>query len=175
MRTETRKERYLNKGVTAKTYPVSVATTNFISDDNVAFVMRALACFGGRDIHIIGRVPKTSELRRLSGGTNELVNIVQHKRPEDFISYTRKNKSHVIVAELVEGAIDINHCSIPLDKEVIFVVGNEMDGVPVEISITANQSIYIPMPGKGFCLNTSQTANILLYEYAKRRTSNPNI
>jgi TrmH family RNA methyltransferase len=169
MRLETRRERYSNKSKIAKTYPVSIATTNFTYDENVAFVMRALACFGGSNIHIIGKVPKANELKRLSGGTSELINIIQHKRPEDFIAYTRKHSIYVIVAELTEEADDINSFEIPLEKEIVFVVGNEMDGIPVEISRTADKSIYIPMPGRGFCLNTSQTANILLYEYVKQK------
>jgi tRNA G18 (ribose-2'-O)-methylase SpoU len=167
-RTETRQERYSAKQAAAKEFPVSVAATNFSYDGNVAYLMRALACFGGKNIHIIGNIPKERELKRLSGGHSSLVKIINHKRPEDFIVWAKNNNVYVMVAELTDGAINIHDAHIPLNKEVIFVVGNEMDGVPVEISLTADKSVYIPMPGKGFCLNTSQTANVLLYEYSRR-------
>jgi tRNA(Leu) C34 or U34 (ribose-2'-O)-methylase TrmL len=47
------------------------------------------------------------------------------------------------------------------------VVGNESTGVPIEILLNS-EKIYIPMPGVGFCLNTSQAANIVLYEAVKQ-------
>ncbi len=150
-------------------FPVSVAVTNFTCDANVAYVMRAIACFGGSTIHIIGKVPKESELKRLSGSHNELLKITHHKRPEDFVAWKRANDAYVVCADLTPGAINIYDANIPTDKQVVFVVGNEMEGIPVEISLTADKTVFIPMPGNGFCLNTSQTANILLYEYSYRR------
>lgn len=130
--------------------------------------MRALACFGGDTIHIIGKIPPENELKRLSGGHSALVRIIQHKNPENFIAWARANGSYIIVAELAEGSENIHVADIPMDSPVIFVVGNEMEGIPVPITLNADLSVYIPMIGRGFCLNTSQTANILLYEYAKR-------
>ena len=41
--------------------------------------------------------------------------------------------------------------------------------ISIAIEILRNSDkVYIPMPGVGFCLNTSQTANIFLYEAAKQ-------
>lgn len=167
MRKETRQERLQKKASYGTTYPVSVCTTNFTYDGNVAFLMRALACFGGSTIHIIGKIPANNELRRLSGNTNTVVEIIHHKNPSDFIAWAKNNNAFVIAAELTD-AENIHDAEIPLNRNVIFVVGNEMDGIPHDIVLTANKTIYIPMPGKGYCLNTSQTANILLYEYARR-------
>lgn len=130
--------------------------------------MRALACFGGDTIHIIGKVPPANELKRLSGGHSELVTVIQHKTPVEFLSYTRKTNTHIVCAELTDESENIHTAEFPLNKEIVFVVGNEMEGIPTEIVFNADQLVYIPMPGKGFCLNTSQTANVLLYEYSRR-------
>jgi 23S rRNA (guanosine2251-2'-O)-methyltransferase len=145
-----------------------VAVTNFSYDANVAYVMRAIACFGGDTIHIIGKVPPENELKRLSGGHSTLVNIIHHRNPSDFDDWVYDNGHYVIVAELNEYSVSIFDADIPLNRPVIFVVGNEMEGVPVEMTLNAQESVFIPMPGKGFCLNTSQTANVLLYEYSRR-------
>lgn len=149
-------------------YPVQVACVNFSVDGNVAYLMRALACFGGEIFHIIGKVPPENELKRLSGGHSALVKVIQHRNPVDFIEWVYQNGAYLVCAELTDNAESIYTAEIPMDRTVIFVVGNEMEGIPTEISFRAHKTVYIPMPGKGFCLNTSQTGNVLLYEYARR-------
>jgi tRNA(Leu) C34 or U34 (ribose-2'-O)-methylase TrmL len=47
------------------------------------------------------------------------------------------------------------------------VVGQEQSGVPVDILVNS-EKVCIPMPGAGYCLNTSQAANIFLYEATKQ-------
>ena len=47
------------------------------------------------------------------------------------------------------------------------VVGHEESGIPIEI-LRNSEVVNIPMPGVGYCLNTSQAANILLYEAVKQ-------
>ena len=59
------------------------------------------------------------------------------------------------------------HWGFGVGVQVCFVVGNETTGVPAEIAHTTT-NIVIPMPGAGFCLNTSQAANIVVYEAVKQ-------
>jgi tRNA G18 (ribose-2'-O)-methylase SpoU len=47
------------------------------------------------------------------------------------------------------------------------VVGNEESGIPPEIILNSDV-IYVEMPGVGFCLNTAQAANIILYEAVRQ-------
>lgn len=130
--------------------------------------MRALACFGGTTIHIIGKVPKESELKRLSGGQSSLIDIIRHKNPQDFVDWVRANDWHIVAAELNPEAINFNRIIFNKEFKYIFAIGNEMSGLPIELIKAASIITYIPMPGQGFCLNASQTANIMLYEYAKQ-------
>ncbi len=57
MRTETRRQRYNNKINTAQKYPISIATVNFMCDENLAYVVRTVGCFGLTDVHVIGSIP----------------------------------------------------------------------------------------------------------------------
>lgn len=170
MRNETRAERRNQKSKTAIKYPVDVCTTYFICNDNVAFCARALACFGGDNLHIIGKQIPDAEFRRLSAGNCNLINVIYHKTPAHFIQWARDNNAYIICSDLIDGAQEINEAFIPLNSKVIFVVGSETDGIPTEITHVSDATVFIPMPGPGFCLNTSQAANILLYEYARRQS-----
>lgn len=173
MRTETRKERQSKK--TPIFMPVSVALVNFGQDANIAFAIRSAACFGVQNVYIIGNSTlKRETLNDLSGTTLDLVNIAHFSTPMDFVEYGRKQKISFTSMELIK---DQEHW---LDEynfmfnivpehisEICIAVGHETAGVPVEV-LRNSEVVAIRMPGYGFCLNTSQTVNIALYEAAKQ-------
>lgn len=165
-RTETRAQRYEAKAKVAKSLPFSFCATNFTCDGNIAYLARALACFGGRDIHVIGKKIADNELNRLSGGHSKLVNFVYHSNPLKFLEFAREQNYKLLCAELTDNAVSLHDYKFDYSVHNVIIVGNEMDGVPVEL-INNSQVIYIPMIGRGFCLNTSQTANVMAYEFAK--------
>jgi len=172
-RNKTRRERYKQKRDSALTFPISLCAINFMHDGNLGFLVRAAACFGAQCVHVIGALPTPNVLKAFSGSTNELIKIHQHNSPMGFLAFARKNNYKIISAELVESAKSINSYNFNFDRHMCLVVGNEHSGVPVEI-LKNSEKVYIPMPGPGFCLNTSQTANIILYEAVKQFENNSN-
>jgi tRNA G18 (ribose-2'-O)-methylase SpoU len=90
----------------------------------------------------------------LSGSTCDFINLIQHKSPNDFNRWTEENNVRVVAAEL-------------FDQELCIFTGHETSGVPVDVTQIAD-CVEIDMPGPGFCLNTAQAANIVLYEASKQ-------
>jgi tRNA G18 (ribose-2'-O)-methylase SpoU len=166
-RNETRIERYTKKLGNAKTFPISVATVNFMFDENLGFVVRSAACFGAEAVHVIGSTPNKAVLKSKSGSTDHFVTIVQHQTPSDFLEWCRNNNVSVVSAELNDSAVELTDYHPTFDKHVCIVVGHEETGVPAEISAHSD-NVYIEMPGVGFCLNTSQTANIMLHNLTQK-------
>lgn len=171
MRNETRRERYTNKMSVAKKLPIQVCTINFQCEENVAFVLRAAACFGAEAINVIGSLPSHKELVARSGTLQDMIQINQFSNPSQFIKHCKENKIKLISAELDDEAVSIHGFdfkSVLNDfKAVCVVVGHETLGVPVEI-LNNSSKVFIDMPGIGFCLNTSQTANVFLYEASRQ-------
>jgi tRNA G18 (ribose-2'-O)-methylase SpoU len=167
MRTETRRQRYKNKQKLSVSFPVEVACINFMHEPNIGYVVRAAACFGARKVTLIGSAPEPRYLREISGTTSDYIDISTHSNPHDFLEYTRTQNIQIISAEITEGARNIHEYSFPKDKKVCIVVGNEQTGIPPEI-LKYSEVVQIPMPGIGHCLNTSQTCNVMLYEYVKQ-------
>jgi tRNA(Leu) C34 or U34 (ribose-2'-O)-methylase TrmL len=168
MRTETRRQRYNNK--TKIEMPVSIATINFKFDVNVAYVIRAAVCFGAKNVMIIGDAPNRRVLDELSGSTADYIDIIKFPNVHEFLEHCRSNNINLLAAELPEDYSDASsmfHCKLDFSREHCIVVGNELLGVPPDILAHA-KTIFIPMPGKGFCLNTAQTANVIAYECAKQ-------
>lgn len=167
MRTETRRERYKNKEKISVKFPVEVACINFRHEPNIGYVVRAAACFGASKVNIIGDCPEPKILRELSGTTSDFVELQKFSTPHNFLEYCRSNNIKIVSAELTENAKNIHDYKYPTDNKVCIVVGNEQTGVPVDI-LHHSDIVQIPMPGIGWCLNTSQACNIMLFEYTKQ-------
>ncbi len=167
MRDKTRRERYDEKKRNAKIFPISLACVNFQHDGNLGYLIRTAACFGAECVHVIGSVPPRSAIDSLSGSLYDYVKIKKHNSPMDFLDYSRDNKIRLISAEICKDSKPITSHHFNFDRHLALVVGNEQIGVPTEI-LQNSEVIYIPMPGIGYCLNTSQTANIILYEVTKQ-------
>ena len=166
-RQKTRRQRYYDKKSHAKTYPIGICCVNFMHDGNLGYVIRSAACFGANAIHVIGSIPTRSILNPLSGTLCDFVKIKQYKNPSEFLDYTRSNSIRLVSAEICEGSTPLSAYSFDHTSPIIVVVGNEESGIPVEILLNSDK-VMIEMPGVGYCLNTSQTANIILYESIKQ-------
>ena len=174
MRDQTRVQRYKNKQDTATFLPVSLVTVEFQQNCNLGLLIRSAVCFGVKDVHVIGYCPPYAELRACSGSTNHFVTITQHKTPSEFLSWRRKEdpNTDLISMELTNEAESL--VGFQPRKHSYIVVGNETSGVPVEILNQSDKVLYIPIPGIGFCLNTSFTSHIALYELSRNNEQIPN-
>jgi len=166
MRDKTRRERYEEKKPNAKTYPISIATVNFMHDGNLGYLIRSAACFGAECVHVIGSVPPRNILNPPAGTLCDYIEIKQYNNPEEFLNYARERDYQLITAEITDDATPLNRYKFNFSRHTCLVVGHEESGVPVEL-IRNSDSVFIPMPGVGFCLNTSQAGNIMLYEAVK--------
>ncbi len=166
-REETRRQRYDNKLKTAKKYPISLCAINFRVDDNLGYLVRSAACFGAQRLCVVGHVPPRRYLKASSGSLMDYVEIEQFSRPSEFLTQMQLEGTQVVAAELVEGARSLASYNFNFDCSICLVVGNEQTGIPTEI-LAKSDVVYIEMPGVGYCLNTSQAANILLYEAVRQ-------
>ncbi|HHZ95139.1 MAG TPA: TrmH family RNA methyltransferase [Flavobacteriales bacterium] len=163
MREETRRERYDKKHKTAKKYPISLCAINFRVDDNLGYLVRSAACFGAERLYVVGHVPSRRSIKASSGSLIDYVEIVSFSTPCEFVDHAKSEEIQIVSAELVEGARRFSTYDFNFDRPLCLVVGNECSGVPSEI-ISNSDVIYIKMPGIGYCLNTSQVANLMLYK-----------
>lgn len=139
-RNETRMDRYKEKAKVAVSYPVEICCINFQCDDNIAFVVRAAACFGARKVNVIGSLPEPKVLRAKSGSTSNMIDIETFSSPRDFLKYVNKNRIKLVAAELCDGAHSLWNYSFP--DYCCIVVGHESAGIPVEV-LKYSEKVYI--------------------------------
>lgn len=171
MRKETRRDRYARKERVAVTLPLSIVTVNFDIDDNLAFAIRTAACFGIRDVYVIGRVPDRKYIHSKSGSLSDYYNLRSFRNPSHFLSFAREKDFQLVSAELTDDAQNLYEYNFSFEKETCLVLGHETTGVPTEL-VFASDVIYIPMIGVGYCLNTSQTGTAVVSEYCRQYLGN---
>lgn len=173
MTRKTRKDRYEEKLKTSKKYNISLAIIGISNDNNVGFAIRTAACFGLKKLYVIGS-PADKQLHNgLSGTTFDFVDIVNIKSTNEFLEFVEKESIHLISAELTDNAKNLYDFEFPLEKEIILIIGNESFGVPGEI-IFKSETVYIPMGGPGFCLNTVMAGTAIISEYMRQLSCSDN-
>jgi len=166
-RDESRKDRYNRRLSTARKLPITVATVNFGCDENLGYIIRAAACFGCDEVHVIGKIPDRTFLKSASGSLVDYMDLVQHANPHELIEYSRAHGVKLVSAELCDKSISLDDYQFDFTQRVCIVLGNENWGVPEEI-IHNSEVVMVPMHSVGACLNTAQTGNIILYEYNRQ-------
>lgn len=167
MRNETRRQRYDEKLKNSLQLPVSFVAINFDFDDNLAFLIRTAACYGISNVYVIGSIPDRKFLNPKSGSLYDYVNLQSFKNPRDFLSFSREKRIRLISAEISDKSESLYEYSFDFERHTAIILGHETTGIPVEIAINS-EHVFIPMPGPGFCLNTSQTGTAMITEYSRQ-------
>ena len=152
----------------------------FISDDekaiilcsvrdpsNIGAAIRSSVAFGTDRIFLTGDCadiysPKTV---RAAMGSMFRVNVSCVSSTTSLIEALKQRGRRVFAAELTENAISMK--DIELKSTDCFIIGNEGHGIPKEISLLCDGSVYIPISNKTESLNASVAAAIIMWEQNK--------
>ena len=95
------------------------------------------------------------------------VKIIECEDLEKTLREVKKHKFELVITSLqTENSVyDIDY-----NKKVI-VIGNEANGVEINIQNIADKKVKIPMLGKTESLNASVATGIILYEYVRQKIS----
>ena len=134
---------------------------------NLGSVIRSAAAFEADRIVITSDCadvynPKTV---RSAMGSLFKVKISRVESLADFISHIQALGRRAFCAELRAGARSIKE--IGLKSSDVIVIGNEGHGIPEEISMLCDGSVYIPISKKTESLNASVAAAIFMWEQNK--------
>ncbi|HIE83269.1 MAG TPA: TrmH family RNA methyltransferase [Dehalococcoidia bacterium] len=178
----TRRERYSEKLADTVLLPVELVAINFSFDENLGFLVRAAGCFGASCVSVIGSLPDRSKIKASSGSLVDFVKLRQYKNTFSYLEDAKARGLKIVAIELCDKAVDLSVHQFDFGVPTALIVGNEQIGIPGDVIAAADDVLKISMPGVGFCLNTSQAANIVLYEYSRQwehsvqaKTSNINL
>lgn len=166
-RVKTRRERYDLKKKNSVNLNLSIATINFSVNDNLAFMIRSAACFGVKNLYVIGSIPPRSSLNAKSGSLYDYVNLKSFSRPSDFLRFSKEKNFDLYSLDLTNKSNSIYESTFSTENHSVMVFGHETTGIPVEILLNSKH-LHIPMPGVGFCLNVSQAGTVAISEFYRK-------
>ena len=140
-----------------------VAIENFANDFNIGTVIRNANAFNLAGVHIIGRRHYN---RRGAMVTDKYMHMYYHATMTDFVEAMGEMGLRIFAIDNVEGSVGLNEVEFP--ENLVFVYGNESDGVSEEGLAVAEKIVAIEQFGSTRSVNVGVASGITMYEYVRR-------
>ena len=136
---------------------------------NLGTILRSAEAFGADGVlSLEGTVSEwNSKAVRASAGSVFRMPVL-HAGEKEAMERLREAGVRIL-ATTVQGAKPAD--LVDLAEPVALVIGNEGNGVPVDLALKADEAITIPCPGPVESLNAAVATSVLLYEAARQRTA----
>lgn len=137
-----------------------------VNPHNIGTMMRIMAHFGWQNLIVSGTKTAISPaMARMSEGGCEFVKLYGTDSAKEFVLWAKKNGYKIVGTS--------SHCNksvyeYSMRKKIVFVVGQEADGISKEVMQLLDDSLIIPGTGNVESLNVSVAGGIFLNEYARQ-------
>ena len=156
---------------TERTYPVIInkpiiAAWQIGNPENIGNLIRLADNVGVEDVYILGEdfQLRMSSVKKTAGLSYNNVRLT-FISPEEF--FLRKNpQSQLVAIETSEDSVNLFETKLP--ENVIFLLGNEKNGLPDEILKKCPIVVHIPMTGKCKSMNVSHALAVVLFEWQRQ-------
>lgn len=167
--TTTRQER-IGRVIANRTRSITAVLEEVHDPHNQSAVLRTCECFGIQDVHVVeGPTSPFKPAKLVVRGATRWLDL---HRSKDILSTIEglKREGYLVLASSLGGAA-IELPSIPVDRKVALIFGNESRGVSPAAIAASDGTFVIPMYGFTQSLNISVAAAVSLSWLALRRAS----
>lgn len=150
--------------------PAIVILDNVRSMNNVGSTFRTSDAFLIDKIILSGITPTPPhrEIQKTALGATESVNWEYLSECTERIKQYKQEGYTIIAIEQVHNSISLENWECQSKEKVVFIFGNEVDGVSEEILTLCDLCLEIPQFGSKHSLNISVSVGIILWEYLKK-------
>lgn len=146
---------------------------NIRSAQNVGAIFRTADACGVSKLFLVGYTPCPldrfgrfrSDISKSALGAEQSIPWEHFSNTKKLLEKLKKEDAYIVSVEQNNKSIDYKKFQLSKikNKKTIFVLGNEVSGVSVEILKNSNKIIEIPMVGKKESLNVSVSAGVVLF------------
>ncbi len=149
--------------------PLVVVLDNIRSMYNVGSVFRTADAFRIEKIILCGitAVPPMAEIHKTALGAEDSVEWVYCNDTVTAVEQLREEGYYTMAVEQVENSIKLDRWQPLEGRRYALVVGNEVKGVQQKVVDLCHASLEIPQFGTKHSLNVSNTASIVMWEFAR--------
>ena len=146
--------------------PLVVVLENVRSMHNVGSVFRTCDAFLVEKIYLCGFTPTPPhrEIQKTALGATETVSWEAVTEIHQLIKDLKEQGYLVYAVEQIHSSISLDLFFPEKDKKIVFVFGNEADGLSEETIELCNGAIEIPQFGSKHSFNISVSAGIVLWD-----------
>lgn len=143
-----------------------VAAWQIINPENIGNMLRLADNIGANEVSILGtnfqlRMSSIKKTAGLSFANVKLTFIA----PEDFFA-SLPCGYRIAAIETCDESVNIYQTALP--SKVVFLLGNERNGLPEEILHKCSLKLHIPMTGKCKSMNVSHALSVALFEWQRQ-------
>lgn len=143
---------------------------NIRSAHNVGSIFRTADGAGVEKIYLSGHTPQPvdrfgraqNEIKKTSLGASDMVAWRAMSDIVETITILKKEGWTIAAVEQDRRSISIYEYIVP--SKIVYIFGNEVEGIPAELLENSDVIIEIPMSGKKESLNVSVAAGIVLFK-----------
>jgi tRNA G18 (ribose-2'-O)-methylase SpoU len=164
-------EKINDKKINKNNRRVILALHNIRSTHNVGAIFRTADAAGVSDIFLIGVTPdpidrfgrKRSDVAKAALGAEDTIKW-QHFTDGQFlekVSDLKRDGFQIVAIEQSENSVDYK--TIEASENILIIVGNEVEGLPKEVTDISDFMAEIPMLGEKESLNVSVATGVALF------------
>lgn len=143
---------------------------NIRSAHNVGSAFRTAEGAGVEKVYLSGYTPspddrfgrKRADISKVALGSEDLVTWEKHEDVYTLIESLQAEGLYVVAVEQTESSIDYREFKEP--ESVVYIFGNEVEGIEDGVLKIVDEIIEIPMKGEKESLNVSVAAGIVLFQ-----------
>jgi tRNA G18 (ribose-2'-O)-methylase SpoU len=143
-----------------------IAGWQIINPENIGNMIRLADNVGAEDVFILGSdfQLRMSSIKKTAGLSFNSVRLT-FITPEDFFAQLNPGVQLAAI-ETCEDSTNLFTTKLP--KNIIFLLGNERNGLPEEILRKCSLKLHIPMTGKCKSMNVSHALSVALFEWQRQ-------
>jgi 23S rRNA (guanosine2251-2'-O)-methyltransferase len=152
--------------------PLILVLDNIRSLHNVGSIFRSSDAFGIEKIYLCGYTgtPPNPEIRKTALGATETVQWEAFKEISPLLQQLKQAGWTIAAVEQTDQSIPVQSFQTPLEKGLVLILGNEVEGVQEEALRLCDYSLEIPQFGTKHSLNVAVAAGIVLFTLRKQLT-----
>jgi tRNA G18 (ribose-2'-O)-methylase SpoU len=135
--------------------------------ENIGNLIRIADNLGAKELFIPGVdfQIRMSAIKKTAGLSFANVSL-KFIHPDDFFSQIDQ-EYRLVAIETSLGSSNIFATKLP--EKIVFMLGNETNGIPEEILSKCHLQVHIPMTGKCKSMNVSHALAVALFEWQRQR------
>ncbi len=152
----------------------ALALVDIRSNENVGSLFRTADAAGIEKVYLVGYTPTPLDrfgravgaIAKTALGAERTIPWEKIDTPEELLTILKKNGYQIIAIE--QSAKSVDYKNVSLRYPVVFILGNEVDGLPENILEQVEVIAEIPMNGKKESLNVAVAGGVALFRILDR-------